>query len=67
MKTANIITLARRHLANNPATEGSARWCLADAIAAKADKQDGLARMWAIRSLAYSVGGMHSDYQAAIK
>ena len=67
MKTANIITLARKHLANNPATEGSARWCLADAIAAQDGKQDGLARMWALRSMAYSIGGMHSDYQAASK
>ena len=68
MNTANIITLARKHVGNGAVMESSARGCLADAIAAQDDRQDDrAARMWAIKSMAYSIGGFHSDYQAASK
>jgi len=65
MNTANIITLAHKHVGNNAVTELSARWSLADAVEAQNGKQDGAARMSALRSMAYSIGSEHPDYQSA--
>jgi len=65
MKTANMITLAHKHVGNNAVTELNARWSLLDAVEAQNGKQDGIARRLALRSLAYSVGIFHPDYQSA--
>ncbi len=65
MNTEQIIRLARHKLATAPENEGSARVCLADAIACY-DKGDlHHARERALRSLSYSVGVLDRDYQRA--
>ena len=65
MDANKTIILARKHLAN-AIQESSARLCLADAVAAY-DRGDLVAaKTWAKKSLAYSVGILHADYQRAI-
>lgn len=67
MNTKAILDLARAHLDTTPEHEGSARLCLADAVALydKGDWQ--AARSRALRSLSYSIGVLHPDYQRAAK
>ena len=57
MGTAQLITLARKHISC-----GSSRQCLADAIALYDDGDFEAARTRATKSLAYSVGVFHRDY-----
>ena len=67
MNTQEAIRKARRHVAANPETEGSARLCLADAVSCyDAGDLDGAHRR-AMKSLAYSVGIGHRDYLALNK
>jgi hypothetical protein len=61
----NIIQVARKHVGNGASMESSARLCLADAIRHHDDGNWHRADMHAIKSLAYSVGTMHSDYRKA--
>jgi hypothetical protein len=45
--------------------QSSAEFCYADAISLYLEGRDLNARRWAIKSLGYSVGVFHPDYQAA--
>ena len=65
MNANQIITLARKHVANGAVMESSARGCLADAIAQFDLGNEGYAKMWALKTLAYSVGVFHQDYKRA--
>jgi hypothetical protein len=65
MNTDKIIILARRHL-TGAISESSARICLADAIALMDSGETDFARLRAIKSLKYSVGIFHKDFQRAI-
>lgn len=65
MNATQIISLARRYLGT--ANESSARICLADAIKLQNAGDIASARSRALKSLQYSVGIFHSDYQRACK
>jgi hypothetical protein len=65
MNTEQIIILARKHLGGD--MESSARICLQDAIECRDKCLYESARMWALRSLEYSVGIFHPDYDKASK
>ena len=62
MNTDKAIILARKHISNGAVMESSARACLADAIEQYNAGNYDSARMWAIKSLEYSVGIFHADY-----
>jgi hypothetical protein len=66
MDTNQVITLARKHLGAG-SMESSARLCLSDAVvlAGKGDLTNAKAR--ALKSIQYSVGIFHKDYQRASK
>jgi hypothetical protein len=59
-----IIIAARKHLGTG-VMDSSARLCLADALDARDRGDWDAARMWALKSLAYSVGVFHADYKRA--
>jgi len=67
MNTSNVIVLARKHVHNDMPMRTSAELCLSDAI----DRYDSgnfeSAKMWALKSLAYSVGVFHNDYIKAAR
>ena len=65
MNTKDIITLARKHVDNDAPMSSSARLCLRDSIVQYDMGFFDYARKWAIKSLSYSVGVFHSDYQKA--
>jgi hypothetical protein len=60
------IQLARNHVADNAKMESSARICLADAINLfdRDEYRDAIGR--AMRSLSFSVGIHHSDFQKVV-
>jgi hypothetical protein len=57
------IILARKHIGNGALMDSSARVCLNDALRAIEREDYRAAKMWALSSLAYSVGIFHADYQ----
>jgi hypothetical protein len=61
--TTSILTLAGLHADAN----ASAALCVAEAHDRIAEGRDDLARNWALRSLAHSVGVFSADYQWAAK
>jgi hypothetical protein len=65
MDANQAIILARKHVADNAANESSARFCLYDAVRQYDEGNLDAARMWAKKSLAYSVGIFHAAYKKA--
>lgn len=65
MNAQQAIILARKNLGGD--MESSARFCLADAVRLYDEGKYDYAKQWAIRSLSYSVGIFHADYQKAAK
>lgn len=63
---ASLINAAERHAPSAGAMRSSADVCLADAHAAVEREDFRSARMWALRSLSYSVGVFHADYTAGV-
>lgn len=63
--TKQILALARKHLGGE--MESSARLCLADAVKLYDEGDLKYARNRALKSLSYSVGVFHPDYQKAAK
>ena len=63
MNTRGAINLARKHVGNGATMESSARSCLADANRQYEAGDYVSAGVWALRSLAYSVGVLHADYK----
>lgn len=65
MTTNDLIRLARKHVDNAAPMHSSAVLCLSDALRLYEAGDYVHARKRALRSLAYSVGILHSDYQRA--
>jgi hypothetical protein len=65
MNTQQAIILARKHVITGAPKESSALFCLSDAIDMMERGDLDSAKKWAVRSLSYSVGVFHSDYQRA--
>jgi hypothetical protein len=65
MNITQILAVARKHLGNGAAMESSARLCMADAIKAHDEGDFETAKRRAVKSLAYTVGIGHPDYQRA--
>ena len=65
MNTEQAIVIARKHIGNGALMDSSARLCLSDAIEMMEKGKLENAKKWAIRSLSYSVGVFHPDYQRA--
>lgn len=63
MTTASMIETAEKHIGKG-AMVSSAKLCLDDAVEMAARGDYRATRMWAMRSLAYSVGIFHPDYRA---
>jgi hypothetical protein len=67
MSVSQVIELARKHVHNGAAMQTSAELCLQDAIDCfNAGDEYGAAYHRALKSLGYSVGILHSDYQRAL-
>ena len=66
MYARDAIRLARKHLGTGT-MDSSARLCLEDAIRLEGRGQLDDAKVRALKSLAYSVGIAHPDYQRASK
>lgn len=66
MSAQNVIRLARKHLGSG-AMESSARLALADAVALYDQGEVDYAKVRALKSLAYSVGILHTDYASATR
>ncbi len=64
MNITQILSIARTHLGKG-SMESSARLCLADAVRMADDGNIAGARTSAAKSIAYSVGIFHADYQSA--
>ena len=65
MNTQAMLTLARKHVSNGAAMESSARVCLTDAVRMYDAGEYDCAARHALKSLAYSIGICHADYQRA--
>ncbi len=63
MTADKAIITARKHIGSGAEMDSSARFCLNDALRAYERGDYDAARMWAKKSLAYSVGIAHSDYR----
>jgi len=64
MNTDKILTLARKHVAANPANEVTARVYLGNAVIMHDAGYLDRAKKEALKSLVYSVGPSHRDTQA---
>lgn len=65
MNLQQIIILARKNIGGIQDT--NSRFCLTEAVVAFDAGRMEDAKYWAIKSLGYSVGIFHADYQAASK
>ena len=65
MNTNQIIELAKKHVDNGAAMQSSAKLCLDDALHSMRDGYIEDAQISAVKSLKYSVGIFHPDYEAA--
>lgn len=65
MTATKVIVLARKNIGGE--MESSARLCLQDAIELHAQGNYEFAKARALKSLAYSVGVFHADYQKAAR
>ena len=65
MNAYEVIQLARKHANNGAQMQSSAQLCLKDAEELQAQGKCVEARNRAVKSLQYSVGVFHPDYQAA--
>lgn len=65
MNSFEVIQLARKHVNNGAPMQSSAQRCLNDAEALQAQHKYVHACNLAVKSLQYSVGVLHPDYQAA--
>lgn len=57
------ILIAARKALDNPIQESSARFCLAEAIRAEESGDLNAVKMWALKSLLYSVGAFSPIYK----
>ena len=64
MNTNNVIILARKHIGQGDMVS-SAELCLASAVEAYNNGDYNTAKIWALKSLKYSVGIFHADYRKA--
>jgi hypothetical protein len=67
MEITKILILARKHLNNGASMESSARLCFTDAQVQYDLGNYTSAKARAVKSLGYSVGVLHPDYQRAAK
>lgn len=65
MQASKAIILARKHVGNGAVMKSSARACLTDAVRCFDNGDLNAAKMWAVKSLMYSVGLFHKDCQRA--
>jgi hypothetical protein len=63
MNVEDTIQLAGKHASDN--ADGSDRFCLLQATKLQDEGRVELARTWALRSLAHSIGIFHPDYKQA--
>ncbi len=63
----SLLILARKHLGTGATMDSSARLCFSDALYWYENEMPDytLARRYAVKSLAYSVGICHKDYRRA--
>lgn len=66
MNVDQVIILARKHLGKGT-MESSARLCLSDALELLEKGERGHALLRALKSLQYSVGMFHADYERAAR
>lgn len=63
MSLSQVLAAARKHLGGD--MESSARMCLEQAVRAEERGDLDAARMWARKSLAFSVGVFHAAHKAS--
>ncbi len=66
MNTQQIVELAAKHLSTPCAMKSSAELCYSDAVRMLANGELTAARMWALKSLDYSIGILHPDHRLAV-
>lgn len=66
MEVSDIIDLARKHR-DKATLKSSAYICLEDALSEYRKGNMDNARMWALKSLSYSLGVFNSEYKRAAK
>lgn len=68
MNTPQLVELAKKHVNNGAAMQSSAKLCLDDALnLLELGGCEDVVRIRALKSLKYSVGIFHPDYQVAEK
>ncbi len=65
MKFQDMLVLAKKHAPCSGEWEINAEFCIENAMQCWRDGAFESAKTWALKSLKYSVGTMHTDYIAA--